>query len=51
MGTGVGALATPVLPAGALVPVSDALIAAIFSVLALQACADRRQALVAARLS
>jgi len=46
-GTALGTLATPVLPAGDLATASDALVAAIFSVLAVEACADRRQALLA----
>src|SRR5438093_9633542 len=47
VGTGLGTLATPVLPAGSLATASDALIAAIFSVLAIEACTGRRDALVA----
>jgi predicted branched-subunit amino acid permease len=47
LGTALGTLASPVLPAGALASASDALVAAIFGVLAVEACADRKQALVA----
>ena len=47
-GTALGTLTTPALPPGGLAAASDALVAAIFSVLAIEACADRRQALVAA---
>jgi predicted branched-subunit amino acid permease len=46
-GTALGALAAPVLPAGAMASASDALVAAIFSILALEACSDRKQVLVA----
>jgi predicted branched-subunit amino acid permease len=47
LGTALGTLASPLVPAGVLASASDALVAAIFGVLAVEACADRRQALVA----
>jgi predicted branched-subunit amino acid permease len=47
LGTALGTLASPLLPAGVLASASDALVAAIFGVLAVQACSDRRQGLVA----
>src|SRR5207247_6548771 len=45
-GTGVGALGAPLLPAR-LLEASDGLVAVIFVVLAVESCADRRQAAVA----
>jgi predicted branched-subunit amino acid permease len=47
LGTALGTLLTPLIPASTLASASDALVAAIFAVLAVEACADRRQALVA----
>jgi predicted branched-subunit amino acid permease len=47
LGTALGTLLTPLIPASTLASASDALVAAIFAVLAVEACADRRQALAA----
>jgi len=47
LGTALGTLLTPLIPSSTLASASDALVAAIFAVLAVEACADRRQALAA----
>jgi predicted branched-subunit amino acid permease len=47
LGTALGTLLTPLVTASALASASDALVAAIFAVLAVEACADRRQAVAA----